>query len=240
MVLIMVGYRRALPMAHWATRNPLMSRALIAAAHLGTSMAATSLGCQLYENGFLIPDYVRYSAYGVVMAASLLYPSPESKALWTKPLFLQRKAHDLSLFAAGAVLMLSLGNQYGLSTGEQLPAYTSSVSLHVPDFSRTGLSINLIKKRPPLVMKAQDDKKPGHAKKIVVTILASILFTAIFLGVGILSCYLTCAGSTGAAIVVFFGGEFGFAYLYSLWLRKIWNIAKKSSKKAKLAEPIKT
>ncbi len=235
LLMLSIAQSRSKKISYWAAENPWQARSLIAGIHIATGLSALSLGHHLYGQEVFISETVSYAALSVFTTSCLAYPSKNPSFTFTNSYFAQ-KAHDISLFTSGAVMMLCAGNHYHIT---QQPVSDSEVLFSLSTTNTPEKNIYLVKNEKDLnaekhSFKQEAKKELSRGAKITLTILLAITFAAAVFGLAALSCSIACSGNEGLAALVGIGGGIGLAALFILGIRGIYG-NKRKSKKAKEA-----
>ncbi len=202
--------KQAKALSRWSKENKFKARSILVLAKMGTCIGCFSLGNELYNLGFVVPDLLRIPTLGVFASALAFYPSKYFASGAPAFGFLERKFYDASIFAAGAIVLLYAGNHLDVSlqSGHQMQT-VSHVALPANRFNLESKLISITKKEFKQQVKIVLQGKPKEltkGDKTALTILAVLAGIALTIGVTALSCSIACSGAEMASVFVFAGG----------------------------------
>jgi hypothetical protein len=237
LVLLHIFQRKAMQLSHWAKQNPWKTRAAIGAMQIATGICSLWLGSDLYEEGVMIPEYVRLTGMGLLTGSAIFYPTKFHANGFPAFSYMSRKLHDVGLFTAGAILTVYAGNHYAIVVQEenpiQLVSAVSAPAGNVASVRSMKSKISLVKKefKERLKTYLQDPKKERtRGEKIGLTIVAVLGFVILTVGVAALSCSIACSGNEAAAVAVAVAGAGLIAWGLTAAIRGIYNYPKKEKK----------
>lgn len=235
-------------MSQWASRNPLISRILIASFHLLAIANAIFLGLLFYTSGWITPSLLVPVLVTVFCGAYLTYPSKKERV--TKKVFWQRKRRDF-IMALCYPLLITVSLNNSLTNDEHLPQQAGSTaeitllqsSLSSPPPAATSKKHAKAQKREARksqlkafklkfkelktqirawkkAHKGQKDGKGWGRALLTLLVIAGAVFLAYLLAV--LSCSLSCNGMEGLAVFVFFAGLAGIIGLSIIALKGVF------------------
>ncbi len=216
----------------WSARNPNKARFIIAGLHVILGTEAYILGERLSEAGTGFSDMSRDILLAALFVSALLYPVRTSSAGLFKYSSLRQKTHDLVFILSASLLMVYTGNKKlesepslsdlvnGKNRQQQSSLITSADGGNVNQ-STVYRPDRLLQDEPPAAQKNQ----MGKGKKIILTIVAAILFLAAAFGLLYLSCLIYCDGLEVLAFVLGIGGGLLLILLLYWVLKKIHNPA---------------
>lgn len=237
LALLHIFQRKAVQLSHWAKLNPWKTRAAIGAMQIATGISSLWLGSDLYEEGVMIPEYVRLTGMGLLTGSAIFYPTKFHANGFPAFSYMNRKLHDVGLFTAGAILTVYAGNHYAVvvqaENPVQLVSAISAPAENVASVRFMRSKISLVKKefKERLKTYLQDPKKERtRGEKIGLTIIAVLGFVILTVGVAALSCSIACSGNEAAAVAVAVAGAGLIAWGLTAAIRGIYNYPKKEKK----------
>lgn len=224
--------------SRWAQRHLIAARLIITISHFLIIANGLLFGLLLFLNDW---QHASYTVYFLILGFTLLhffYPKRGQKTGPFKYSYRAQKTHDFGLVLL-SFLMVSVGSNNWLTQNigtEMIASPTATFIVH----KQKKLSKRQFKKQLRKELRAlkKGFKKSKNQKGglLVIRILLSMLVLGLaaflVLQIATLSCNLSCAGSSGLAILTVIGGFIGVAILLILAYRMIWS-KKINNKKAK-------
>jgi len=234
--LLMAGFfrlniRRVKRVSSWARKNSRLSIVAITTIKIFLIFGGLFIGKELAENNLALSDTTRNISLSVYLFAALFYPISGSLSRFFRSTFQRRKLHDLALPFAGLLLMICLGNKSSIDIEFSAPInftfqkFESGFGDANGDYDYKLTHIDGNEQHQYMEdSKFTTNNKPERSKgeKLLLTVLAIIVFLVLLSLLSSLACSLSCSGQEALAIIVGVGGGIGLIVLLVVVLRKIY------------------
>ncbi len=213
----------------WAARNPVASRVAITGIHAVAIGAALTAGVVAANEGDIVPVSVLGVGCAAAVAAILAYPATAFSLENFTSRFIRRKTCEMLLFAAGTSMVYTTAN---ITTRAAQDTNTSHISEQLTQLT----SNTQIQDAPSVERVKAKDPDPPRKKRMGLKILVIVLFVVATVGIGALSCSLSCAGHELAALLVLALGEGALIFGFVASLRALGG--KKTTKRSRETQPV--
>jgi hypothetical protein len=209
-----------------AAMNPWKTRLIFAGLDTGLMVSGLLLGAKMADSGIHFSHISRYLLMGVFLTSTLLYPVRSASSKLLRRTYMKQKSFDLALAVSGFMLMVNAGNDPSVRSDiQRLAGFRDNELQYGVNAQTEGQKHFLLfqtDKQQQNDQTASDQDKSEHTRKVIGTILISLLAVVLTFLLAAGACGLACNDMTGLAYLVGIGGGGLLIWLTILAIRRLW------------------
>ncbi len=229
-----------LKMSFWAKNNTRIAQTILVLFSLCNATLFFVIG-SLMQGSFKISDFTPYFLVLLALLISFLYNKVAKKFLIKKALIglMYLNASMLSCyFGYEQALLASRENTWVLQSASLYPTASPNPTHWTEELPNHRKSVRKLIRQYKSTLKNYIEKHFKGTKKIwlkiLLTLLAWVLYGALLIGVAAIACSYSCAGKEFEAVLIGFGGLVLLTLAFAVVVVKIWRKKPKDKKSKKV------